>query len=78
MIELEEELAVYKDRYNECSSNCTNMSRKFTELSEEHQALLSHSKSVRFQLKNMFKQKFYFFYFPKISIVFSASNSGFI
>lgn len=46
MIELEEELAVYKDRYNECSSNCSNLSRKYAELSEEHQALLSQSKSV--------------------------------
>lgn len=60
MIELEEELAVYKDRYNECSSNCTNMSRKFTELSEEHQALLSHSKSVRFQRK-IYSNKFFIF-----------------
>lgn len=45
MIELEEELAVYKDRYNECSNNCTSLSRKYAELNEEHQTLVK-SKSV--------------------------------
>lgn len=47
MIELEEELAEFKDRFNECSSNCTILSQKYAQLNEDHEALLSQSaKSV--------------------------------
>jgi len=46
LLQTEEELAVFKGRYNQCSEECQNLTRRVSEMQTEHDSLAHQSKVV--------------------------------